>query len=284
LDKGFAPLQGAAGRPRRMRGRTGIRMTRDYKAVVKTRAGEAGRHVARPLEEPIASLTPAQWALARRALCPAGTSPGSKRTRAVDRVVAVGTLIAATPLLTLAALLIFLESPGPVLLRQIRVGKGGRPFVIYKLRTMRRHAADLLGEVATIDNVHAGLGDTRMFKAWSDPRVLRVGALLRALAIDELPQLVNVVRGDMALVGPRPLTPDEDRWVCGRALARRSVPPGISGLWQVAGGNEIGFEGMVFLDELYVERRSLRQDLRLLAATPRAMVRSVRAWRRGCTG
>jgi lipopolysaccharide/colanic/teichoic acid biosynthesis glycosyltransferase len=210
--------------------------------------------------------------------------PAGSRIRALDRASAAAGLAASSPLLALAALLVQIESPGPVLLRQVRIGAAGRPFTILKLRTMRPHAADLLTEVAAADNVHARLGDARMFKAYADPRVLRVGAALRALALDELPQLLNVIRGEMALVGPRPLTPDEDRWVEGEALSRRAAPPGITGLWQVVGGNDIGFAGMVQLDSLYVERRSLRLDARLLAATPRAVLRGVRRWLRGCTG
>jgi lipopolysaccharide/colanic/teichoic acid biosynthesis glycosyltransferase len=234
-------------------------------------------------DHPPAGLTHRQWARAQQLLLVVPRAPAG-RTRAADRVVAAAGLAAVAPLLALTALLVRLESAGPALLRQVRVGAGGRPFTIFKLRTMRRHATSLLDEVAAADNVHARLGDTRMFKAYADPRVLRVGALLRALGIDELPQLLNVVRGEMALVGPRPLTPDEDRWVDGRALARRRVPPGITGLWQVVGGNDIGFAGMVHLDVLYVERRSLRQDMRLLAATPRAALRGVQRWRQGCTG
>jgi lipopolysaccharide/colanic/teichoic acid biosynthesis glycosyltransferase len=235
-------------------------------------------------DHPPAGLTRRQWARAQQLLRPVVPRAPAGRTRAADRIVAAAGIAAVAPLLALAALLVRLESAGPVLLRQVRIGAGGRPFTIFKLRTMRRHATSLLDEVAAADNVHARLGDTRMFKAYADARVLRVGALLRALGIDELPQLLNVVRGEMALVGPRPLTPDEDRWVDGRALARRSVPPGITGLWQVVGGNDIGFAGMVHLDVLYVEVRSFRQDMRLLAGTPHAMLRGVRRWRRGCTG
>jgi lipopolysaccharide/colanic/teichoic acid biosynthesis glycosyltransferase len=231
-----------------------------------------------------AGLTREQWARAQRLLGSVENPAPVGRARALDRLVAAAGLAATAPLLALSALLVQLESPGPILVRQVRIGAGGRPFTIFKLRTMRRHAADLLRQVAAADNVHARLGDARMFKAYADPRVLRVGAVLRAFALDELPQLLNVMRGEMELVGPRPLTPDEDRWVDGPALVRRAVPPGMTGLWQVLGGNDIAFARMVQLDVLYVERRSLRQDARLLAATPRAVLRGVRRWREGCTG
>jgi lipopolysaccharide/colanic/teichoic acid biosynthesis glycosyltransferase len=259
-------------------------MTRDYMVAIEDGAGMTDDVAVSGFGLPLAPLTPGQWTRVRRLLRPTTASFTSPRTRILDRIVAALVFVAATPLLALAALLVFIESPGTVLVRQVRIGAGGAPFRIIKLRTMRRDAASTLEAVAEADNVHALLGDDRMFKAWADPRVLKVGALLRALAIDELPQLVNVVGGDMALVGPRPLTPDEDGWVSGPALARREVPPGITGLWQVVGGNEIGFGGMVFLDALYVGHRSLAQDLRLLAATPRAIGRDLRAWRRGSTG
>ncbi len=197
--------------------------------------------------------------------------------RPLQAVVALTLLLALLPLLVVLALAIKLDSPGPVIFRQLRRGFGGCTFWMLKFRTMVDGAHERLAEIAEL-NVHAGCGDTRLFKAADDPRVTRVGRLLRRFALDELPQLVNVVRGEMSLVGPRPLMLEEDRQVPRWAQPRLSVPPGVTGLWQVLGRNEIPFHEMLVLDTVYASARSVRLDLSLIARTPGAVLRTHRGF------
>jgi lipopolysaccharide/colanic/teichoic acid biosynthesis glycosyltransferase len=181
------------------------------------------------------------------------------------------------------ALLVGAESRGPILFRQPRVGRHGRLFSILKLRTMVADASVENWDMPEL-NIHESLGDSRMWKAFRDPRVTRAGALARALKIDELPQLVNVLRGEMSLVGPRPLTVDEDRWVEGAAVRRREVRPGMTGAWQVLGGNAVPMGTMLWLDALYVEKKSPVVDIRIALRTPGAIEDSLASWRAGGTG
>ena len=182
--------------------------------------------------------------------------------RALDITVAAALLVLAAPLMLLIALAIKLDSPGPVIFRQRRVGKDGRPFTFYKFRGMVADAEARLHEVAHLNEV-----DGPIFKSRRDPRVTRVGRVLRRTSLDELPQLWNVLRGDMSLVGPRPPLPTEvtryEPWQRDRLL----VPGGITGLWQVSGRNLLGFEDMVRLDLEYITRWSLWLDLRILLRT-----------------
>lgn len=223
-------------------------------------------------------MSEVQWERAQSLLVAAPVARAEAKPRLAERVLAALGLAVAAPLLLLFGWLIRRESPGALLYRQTRVGTGGRSFELFKLRTMEEGAHGRFAEVAATHNDYA---DPRFFKAYADPRVTPSGAVARALAIDEIPQLLNVVRGEMALVGPRPLIPEEDRWVEGWAAERRSVPPGLTGLWQTAGGNEIGFDGMLWLDCLYARHRSLRQDLRLALATPRSLAARLGRWRAG---
>jgi exopolysaccharide biosynthesis polyprenyl glycosylphosphotransferase len=189
--------------------------------------------------------------------------------RALDLGVAALALVLLLPALAAIAILIRLESPGPVLFRQPRMGAGDRPFRIVKFRTMVPEAEALKASLRHL-NKHE---DPRMFKAPEDPRVTRVGRVLRRFSLDELPQLLNVLRGDMSLVGPRPLPLDEDGYVQGWARERLAVKPGITGLWQVLGREDIPFGEMVKLDYLYVTDWSLRGDVKLLLRTLPAVVR-----------
>jgi exopolysaccharide biosynthesis polyprenyl glycosylphosphotransferase len=199
---------------------------------------------------------------------PAGLS-WSKRglKRALDLIVASTALLVLAPLFGLVAVLIRLESHGPAFFRQPRIGEHGRSFRIWKFRTMAADADERKAEYAHL-NIHEGPnGDPRMFKIPDDPRVTRVGRFLRRYSIDELPQLINVARGEMSLVGPRPLIPDEHRYVTDWAERRLALRPGMTGLWQVLGRNGIPFEEMVRLDYVYVNTWSLWNDLRLMART-----------------
>jgi exopolysaccharide biosynthesis polyprenyl glycosylphosphotransferase len=192
--------------------------------------------------------------------------------RALDLVATTGALILLAPLMIVCAIAIKLESPGPVFFRQRRVGRDDRPFEVFKFRSMCADADARKDEVAAL-NLHGGGNDTGMFKIREDPRVTRVGAFLRRYSLDELPQLFNIVRGDMSLVGPRPLIENEDRQVEGRFRQRLGLTPGLTGLWQAHGRSEIPFDEMVSMDYLYVTNWSLWGDIKLLMRTCSAVMR-----------
>jgi exopolysaccharide biosynthesis polyprenyl glycosylphosphotransferase len=190
--------------------------------------------------------------------------------RCLDVVLSLALLVLLAPLLSYLALRIRLDSPGPVFFRQERIGAKGRRFRIVKFRTMYVDAEDRKAAVAHM-NKHTEDGP-RMFKIADDPRVTRFGRVLRAWSLDELPQLWNVIRGQMSLVGPRPLIPAEDEHVVGNGRQRLRLTPGITGVWQVAGRSDIPFREMVTLDYLYVTNWSLWGDVKLLARTlPRVL-------------
>jgi exopolysaccharide biosynthesis polyprenyl glycosylphosphotransferase len=187
--------------------------------------------------------------------------------RAFDVLVSSIVVVALGPTFALLAILIKLDSKGPVFYRQLRMGTGGRTFSIFKFRTMVINADELKDEIAHLNTHAAPGGDPRMFKVKHDPRVTRMGRLLRRSSLDELPQLFNVLKGDMSLIGPRPLILEEDRHVEDWARKRLALKPGMTGLWQVSGRNSIPFEDMVKLDYLYVTTWSLASDCRLLLQT-----------------
>jgi exopolysaccharide biosynthesis polyprenyl glycosylphosphotransferase len=187
--------------------------------------------------------------------------------RAADLAVAVVSIVLLAPLFALIAWRIKAASPGPVFFRQVRMGSGGNTFRIYKFRTMVDGADERKADFSHLNRHGENGGDGRMFKIPSDPRVTRLGAFLRRHSLDELPQLINVVKGEMSLVGPRPLILDEDRHVEAWARKRINIKPGMTGLWQVLGRSEIPFEEMVKLDYLYVTTWSLWNDCRLLFRT-----------------
>lgn len=196
-----------------------------------------------------------------------GMEPQALAKRTLDLAIAGGALIALAPLLAATALAIRLDSPGPVLFRQIRIGRGGRPFRIFKFRSMHLDAeARRAALLARSDR------EGICFKARHDPRITRAGRLLRRFSIDELPQILNVLRGEMSIVGPRPALPEEVAQYPARALGRLAVKPGLTGLWQVSGRAEIGFERMVDMDLAYARSRSLLLDVLLIVLTFRAVV------------
>jgi exopolysaccharide biosynthesis polyprenyl glycosylphosphotransferase len=186
--------------------------------------------------------------------------------RAMDIVGALTLLLLTAPILLAAAIAIKLESRGPVLFRQTRIGRGGNAFSLLKLRTMVPDAEARRVEL---------LGQSRQSQ-WLDlafdPRVTRVGRFLRSTSIDELPQLLNVLRGDMSLVGPRPLVVEEDKHVNGWARGRLDLTPGITGVWQVMGRLHIPFEQMIMLDYLYVANWSVWTDIKLMLQTVPAVL------------
>jgi exopolysaccharide biosynthesis polyprenyl glycosylphosphotransferase len=185
--------------------------------------------------------------------------------RSLDLVGATALLFLLAPLLLYVACRIKLESPGPVFFRQERMGAGGRRFRIFKFRTMFVDADERKQEFAHL-NRHTEDGP-RMFKIENDPRITPFGRSLRSWSLDELPQLFNVLRGEMSLVGPRPLILDEDEHIVGHQRRRLDLTPGITGAWQVLGRSEIPFAEMLALDYLYVTNWSLWGDVKLLART-----------------
>jgi exopolysaccharide biosynthesis polyprenyl glycosylphosphotransferase len=187
--------------------------------------------------------------------------------RSLDVIGASVGLVVLAPMFAIAALAIKLDSSGPVLFRQVRVGWNGIPFRMVKFRTMVADAEERKANLVHLNKHGRKGGDPRMFKIPHDPRVTRVGRLLRRFSFDELPQLWNVLRGEMSLVGPRPLILDEDVYVDLWARRRLDLRPGLTGLWQVLGRDDIPFEEMVRLDYVYVTTWSLGGDIRLMLRT-----------------
>jgi exopolysaccharide biosynthesis polyprenyl glycosylphosphotransferase len=192
--------------------------------------------------------------------------------RLLDVTGAAALLVLLSPVLGVCALAIRLDSPGPVLFRQRRAGERGRPFTMLKFRTMRVDADSAAHrEYATAfirgqARQHPA-GTNGTFKLVHDDRITRVGRWLRRTSLDELPQLWNVLRSEMSLVGPRPPIPYEVEHYAPAHLARLDVRPGMTGLWQIGGRSDTTFEQMVALDLEYIQSRSLLLDLRILAAT-----------------
>jgi exopolysaccharide biosynthesis polyprenyl glycosylphosphotransferase len=187
---------------------------------------------------------------------------------AIDRVGAALLLVVLSPVLAVTAVAIKLTSPGPILFRQLRVGRHGSPFVFLKFRTMEVGADDRTGDLTA-----ANEADGLLFKIREDPRLTSIGPFLRRTTLDELPQLWNVLRGDMSLVGPRPLAVPSDAFVGEDEMRRLRVKPGITGLWQVSGASELSWQDSVALDMHYVDHWSLGLDVAILARTPIAVLR-----------
>ena len=192
-----------------------------------------------------------------------------------DRVGALLLLIVAAPPLAIIAALVLLApgGRGPAIFRQERVGKNGRPFVLYKFRTMHVDAEARLAELRELND-----SDGELFKMREDPRVTSVGRWLRRFSLDEIPQLVNVIKGDMSLVGPRPPLAREVAGYPADMRRRLVVKPGLTGLWQVSGRSDLSWEESIRLDLTYVENWSLAMDLAILARTVSAVVRSSGAY------
>jgi exopolysaccharide biosynthesis polyprenyl glycosylphosphotransferase len=188
--------------------------------------------------------------------------------RALDVVGAGAALILMAPALALLAILVRLDSPGPVLYAALRAGRKGRPFRCYKFRTMVRDADDLKGKLRE-RNQRQG----PCFKITDDPRITRVGRVLRRYSLDELPQLLNVLKGEMSLVGPRPHPLDDFSAYAIEHLPRLDVIPGITGLWQVTARQNPSFQAGMKLDIEYIHRWSLGMDLRILLRTAGVVLR-----------
>lgn len=221
-------------------------------------------------------LTHARLVPARSAASPASVVA----RRALDITVAGAVLLVLAPLLLLIALLIRLETPGSPVFRQRRVGRDEVPFTVYKFRTMYAGADPAPHRAYVVAHITGECGEpdanapypAPLYKLKEDDRITRVGRLLRRSSLDEIPQMINVVRGQMSLVGPRPAIAYEVEHYKPWFHERFAVKPGVTGLWQVSGRNERTFEEMIRLDVEYARRQSLRLDLLILARTPWAVL------------
>ncbi|MEI2689169.1 MAG: sugar transferase [Anaerolineae bacterium] len=216
-------------------------------------------------------ITPA-WADAH---APAGYGAAK---RALDVAVALAVLLLGLPLWLLIALLIKRSSPGPVFYRGVVIGRGGASFRYYKFRTMvaggdntahKQWLEQFVKQDAAFAEDASG---NKVFKVVNDPRITPIGRILRKLSLDEAPQMLNVLKGDMSLVGPRPPVPYEYEHYDDWAKQRLSVLPGITGLYQVTARSQVGFSGMAAIDLDYIRRRSLWRDLQIILRTPIVML------------
>ena len=198
--------------------------------------------------------------------------------RVIDLLGAGLGILLLSPIMLGIALLIRLDSVGPIFFRQARLGRGGKPFKVCKFRTMEVNAEQRLQELEQLNESEGGV----LFKMKSDPRVTRIGNILRSTSLDELPQLFNVLQGHMSLVGPRPLQLRD----CALAIEgnrdafakRLTVMPGVTGLWQVSGRSELAFDNMLYLDIDYIEHWSLWLDLRIIWKTIQVVLTSKGAY------
>ena len=193
--------------------------------------------------------------------------------RAMDIALSGLALLALAPVLATVSILVRLDSSGPALFTQQRVGRNGQTFVIYKFRSMTVDAPERLAELRSADE-----GNGVLFKMKNDPRVTRLGRSLRKYSIDELPQIWNVLKGDMSLVGPRPPLPDEVEGYEDRVRRRLYTRPGLTGMWQVNGRSSLSWEDSVRLDLYYVENWSVIGDLMIMWRTLRVLVEPVGAY------
>ena len=178
----------------------------------------------------------------------------------------IGT-ICISPLLAYIAYRIKKEDPGPVIFKHIRIGKDGKPFPCYKFRSMVVNSAEML-EKYLAENPEAKAEWERDFKLKNDPRITPIGKFLRRTSLDELPQIFNVLKGEMSLVGPRPVVQEElDKYYGDAVKEYCSIRPGITGLWQVSGRSDLDYTERVLLDQWYVKNRNLRLDIKILWQT-----------------
>jgi exopolysaccharide biosynthesis polyprenyl glycosylphosphotransferase len=180
-----------------------------------------------------------------------------------DLVFSIFLLFLLLPIFFLTALSIYVDSPGPIFFRQKRVGRKGRLFTLYKFRSMIVNADSLKGEMIS-DRIS---GDNVTFKMKNDPRVTRVGRFIRRFSIDELPQLFNVLKGEMSMVGPRPPVPEEVEKYSTDERGRLLVKPGMTCLWQISGRSELSFKDQVELDKQYINSQSILLDIKILLKT-----------------
>jgi len=206
------------------------------------------------------------------ALAPPLVLPAGTAHRAFDLALALSSLLLLWPLMLATALFVWLSGPGPIIFRHVRIGRDGSRFVCFKFRTMDRQAETLLDELlGTCGTLRHEWQCNQKIRR--DPRVTRVGHLLRRFSIDELPQLYNVVRGEMSMVGPRPIVEAEIARYGANFADYCRVKPGLTGLWQISGRNCLSYERRVELDSHYARNRSLRGDLAILIRTVPVVLR-----------
>jgi exopolysaccharide biosynthesis polyprenyl glycosylphosphotransferase len=207
-------------------------------------------------------------------VAPATLSRGAAAVKRAFDIVGAGlALLVSAPLLLCLAMMVKLSSPGPVVFRQARTGRNGEEFTIYKFRSMRMQAEQERGSLGVLNEV-----DGPLFKMREDPRVTAIGRLLRRTSLDELPQLANVVKGDMSLVGPRPFVVEESALIEGWAAKRFEMRPGLTGMWQISGRNDLTYDELCRLDYLYVASWSLWWDLWIIWRTPGRVLRRLGAY------
>lgn len=181
--------------------------------------------------------------------------------RILDLLICLLILPLVLPVMALCAVLVWVNDPGPVFFKQRRTGKGGERFLMYKFRTMVKNAEELKAKYAHLNEL-----TPPDFKITNDPRVTSIGKILRKTSLDELPQIINVLKGEMSLVGPRPTSFDASTYALWHT-ERLEVLPGITGLWQIKGRSELDFDDRLRLDIEYIENRSLVLDIKILAGT-----------------
>ena len=187
--------------------------------------------------------------------------------RTADIAISLSGLVILSPLFIVIAAAVAAEREGGVIFRQARAGWKNRPFTMYKFRTMVKNAAALRDEMEKYNEL-----DGPAFKMKNDPRITKVGRFLRRTSLDELPQLYNVLKGDMSLVGPRPLPTYESEKCTAEQLQRLLVKPGITCYWQVCGRNDVSFDEWIEMDLRYIREQSLRTDVRILLQTVKAVI------------
>ena len=194
--------------------------------------------------------------------------------RVMDILLSIAALIIGSPIFLITALLVKVTSPGPIIFSQVRVGRFGRHFKFYKFRSMYIDAEARKAELMK----HNESGDGVIFKMKRDPRITPVGRFIRKFSIDELPQLFNVILGDMSLVGPRPPLPSEVRTYTLEERKRLNITPGITCLWQVSGRSELPFSKQIALDKEYISSRGVWKDFLILLKTVPAILTGKGAW------
>ena len=194
--------------------------------------------------------------------------------RFMDIILAVTAVILGSPIFLLTALIVKVTSPGPIIFSQIRVGRYGRHFKFYKFRSMYIDAEARKAELLKLNES----GDGVIFKMKKDPRITPIGRFIRKFSIDELPQLFNVILGDMSLVGPRPPLPSEVRTYTLEERKRLNITPGITCIWQVSGRSELPFSKQIALDKEYIASRSVWKDFIILLKTVPAILTGKGAW------
>ena len=206
----------------------------------------------------------------------APTRAFAQTPRILDIVVATAGLLLTSPLLAVISAAIKATSPGPILFRQQRVGLAGEPFTMLKFRSMTDETDDAPHRAyvtALLTDTPDAVNEKGVFKLAGDPRITRVGSIIRRFSLDELPQLLTVLKGDVSVVGPRPALPFEVDLYQPADMVRFVVRPGLTGLWQVSGRNRLTMRQMLEIDVEYVRRKSLRLDLQILAKTLPAVIR-----------